>query len=480
MLDIEKNIRKIGRYKNVATIIIGLLYFTLLPISTWANQKSPENRKFLDRISKETEEHVKYLTSIGLGERAKSIKVDWFESGESKAEEIDLAPFEKRMAVPKEVLEFDPELKNTLITTDLALNKNQPEDLKKILDIRLYPTLRNLIKKDGVEIFLGTTEEMVAYYHSKGTEILFHFSIPSSGNYFLGKISSGHYLVILAGLVSRENIVAQLLTLKLAEIDTKSIKIIGNSEHFSSTVGSDVNQLAEKIPALSSGNNILLVAGCGLEETVSKIIHEELPHLMGKSQSYHGKIISLIYTPLKKTTNNVKGIISLNLNYGEITEEIVKTFLEKFHCKHVFTGGAGGYIQADANDKKPEIGSRIGIIKSMNPNGEIVHVPPSRLETKCDQMLSKMHLQIPSIFMETYEWLKKAQECGNSVDVETFYILRAVQNYNRQYPSQPVDAECGYFVSDYVGEQPLREYSKVYQKYPEVLRSFVHQILQSH
>lgn len=108
----------------------------------------------------------------------------------------------------------------------------------------------------------------------------------------------------------------------------------------------------------------------------------------------------------------------------------------------------------------------------MNEDSEIV-----RLEEYVPSQAERLHLQVPSIFIETYDWLKKKKKIGSSVDVETFYIMRAIQHYKKQNPHSTITAHCGYFVSDYVGEQPLREYSKVYLKYQEVLADFLNSIL---
>lgn len=150
-------------------------------------------------------------------------------------------------------------------------------------------------------------------------------------------------------------------------------------------------------------------------------------------------------------------MISLHLNYGEITEKIVQLFLERCHFTHVYTGGAGGYICQHSHGGKPEIGTRIKINKSMNGHGEIVDFsePQSTIEGR--QVASSIHAQIPSIFMETYEWLENARQRGiSSVDVETLYIMRAIQNHNASAAVR-VRADIGYFVSDYVGEKALRE-----------------------
>lgn len=424
-------------------------------------------------LYRETEDHIRYLTNLGFGERAKGIQLNPVQLPTNQSKEINLGVFNTRTPLPLEVLNFNPALKNTLITTDPFTPYNKAEDLKKILDIRLYPALRTSITNYGIEVFLGSNEEMEAYYRSKGSKILFQFTIPSSAKYYLAESTQKKYFVIMAGLVSRENIIAQLITLKLADIDTEAVEIIGDLSHFNELVKDDICALLKEIPELKVGNHALIVAGCGLEGTVNEIIKQEFRDIAGKEKSFKGNIVSLIFTTLSEPRNGVDGFISLHLNYGEITEEIIRLLLENCNCRSVFTGGAGGFIPSFPDENKPKIGTRIPITKSMNDAGEIVCCEEVDKFNSFSTTGTPVHLQISSIFLETYEWLEKAKQRGKSVDVETFYIIRAIQTYNAKNPTNKVIADCGYFVSDYVGEQPLREYSHVYQGYQEALTSFL-------
>lgn len=424
-------------------------------------------------LVKQTQEHVRYLTSIGLGERAKSIKFKRF-CFEKRKEVIDLISFEKRMSIPEEVLHFNPQDKNTIITTDPDTPCNKVEDLQKILDIRLYPALRNSIEQNHIEVFTGSRQEMIAYYQSKGWKILFEFSIPSSAIYYLASSEQGKFCVVMAGLVSRENIIAQLLTLKLAGIEPKNIEIIGEEDHFKHLVMQDVEKMLYKIPELVIGQKILIVAGCGLEETVCSIVTRKYGEYLAEKKHFRGNIISLTYIPFLNPEKEIYGFISLHLNYGEITEEIIRLILEKCQCKYVFTGGAGGYIPSLEEECRPDIGSRLSIKHSMNEKSEIVTLEENAADFE-DR--SKLHLQISSIFLETYNWLEKARQIGCSVDVETFYVIRAIANYNAKHSSEKIKADCGCFISDYIGEKPLRDYSKVYERYDEILNNFLQNAL---
>lgn len=409
----------------------------------------------LATLEAQTQRHIHYLQGIGLGERAKSIAITPLDI---KIIPCDLSPFEARTRIPQEALDFDPRVKNTLITTDPNFPGNNPDDVEKILDIRLYPVLRALIKENKTDVFLGTKQEMAYYYTQQGFKPLAEFKIPSSATYYLWSTPAGALRVVMAGLVSRENIAAQMITLKLAEIDITTIDIIGDIDHFKRIVHKDIAPL---LPILTKGKHVLIVAGCGLEEKVSNLVKTHIKDL-GPSIEFKGDIISLIYMPLSKPKDCITGIISLNLNYGEIMEEITTQLLEQAQCIAVFSGGAGGYL---SHDSKPAIGTRVSVTQCLNEQGELVSV---------GRKTDPVHLQIPSIFLETYEWLENAKKRGSSVDVETFYILRAIRNYTRQ--GHKVLADCGCFISDYVGEQPLRDYSKVFEEYETALTNFLQRL----
>ena len=434
-------------------------------IPAYQNNKTERHAALYKELLKKTEEHILYLSSIGLTERAKSIKVVPFVPEKDAAEHVDLSTFAKRSPIPTEVLHFNPHAKNTLITTDPDYDGNNPQDLQRILDIRLHPALKNLIEQNRVEVFVGTKQELTTYYSSKGSQVLLKFTIPSAATYYLAESDQQELFVILAGLASRENIIAQLLTLKLAGIQTDAIEIIGEIEHFNRVAKKDISLLLDQIPELKTGKHVLIVAGCGESTRAGDIINRVMQNSVAETKSFSADIVSLKYVPLTCAVNGINGFICLDLTYGEITEEIVSLLLQYCSCSHVFTGGAGGYIAGNPNAPNPEIGTRVRVSTCMNEQGETV-----TLDDSC-------HLQVSSIFLETFEWLEKAHKRGTSVDVETFYIIRAIQRYNAQNPSSKIEGNCGYFVSDYVGEKPLRDYSRVYQKYDQELRGFIEQTL---
>lgn len=464
------------KYFLVFTLFIGIRNLDAMtkPATPTALSISDFKIQLFAELSKKTEAHKQYLMLQNLGDRAKAIKISLFHEDSENKQFLDLFPFKQRMAIPQEVLDFDPTAKNTLITTEAYNSHNNAEDLKKLLDIRLYPVLRDLILHNKIEIFLDSKCEMVQYYKSRNMAMLFEFSIPSSATYYLAMSDKKELYVIMAGLVSRENIIAQLITLKLAKIDIHTIEIIGNLSLFSEKVKKDIIQLTQQIPGLNTGKNVLIVAGCGLEKKVNDIIANSFVEQIEAPVHFKGRIITLTYIKLLQPVNGIHGFISLNLNYGEIMEKITKLLLKNCNCTRVFTGGAGGYIPTQASEQRPSIGSYITITQSINEQGQRAKVNDNFYVPLAAQAKSALHVHVASIFLETYSWLEKAKLHGaTSVDVETFYIMRAIQKYNEKNPHKKVKAQCGYFVSDYVGEKALREYSNVYLNYTEILSRFV-------
>lgn len=424
-----------------------------------------QQAKWLALISKETDEHCAHLTSIGLADRASYFKVRSFIYQDCNPASIDISRFKQTMAMPELVDTFNTEEKNTLFANP---ESTQEQEIKRALDIRLYPTIRRLIAEQGANVFLGSKTELQAYTGSIKEKIIIEIEIPSSVKFYIALNNAGNMKVYLSGLVSHENLLQQLITLKLAGIDTKKIEIRGNTQQYKSICKEDLEEFEEKSGIDIAKKNVLIVAGCTLEELVCSTLDQMFVGEMSKER-FTGQLVSLTYVKSEHAPN--LGFIILNLNYGEICEEQISTILERFNCIGVYSGSAAGYIPTVAEEKFPDIGTRIPVHSARHHSGEVVLF---------DKLNKNQHLHVPTIFVETDNWLKKAKESGaTTVDVETFYILRAIQHYQKANPHLKLQTDIGVFISDYVGEKPLRSYDRVFSQYPLALQNFVKQVLVS-
>jgi hypothetical protein len=426
-----------------------------------------QQKRYLEQLSKETTQHCDYLTSIGLADRATYFKVKPFVYQSHGAKNIDISRFRQSMALPEEVRTFNINEKNTLFTRDetSATEKDQ-EEINRVLAIRLYPAVRKLIQENETCVVLGSKMELQEYAESNREKILIEIEVPSSVKFYIALNSIGAIKIYIGSLVSHENLIQQLVTLKLAEIDLQKISLLGDTKYYASVCKKDLLDFEKQSSAYRSKRNALIVAGCSLEETVCSTFDQIFAGDIIKHQ-FSGDLVSLTYVQSEQAPN--LGFIILNLNYGEICEAQISAILEKFNCIGVFSGSAAGFIPNEPLGQLPAIGERIAVQTARHHSGEVVSMDPKS---------TNLHMQVPTIFFETFNWLNDVKNLrATTVDVETFYILRAIYKYQKVNPQEKIHQDIGVFISDYVGEKPLRSYTDVFAKYPLALQSFVDQIL---
>ncbi len=421
----------------------------------------PENIWF-ESISKETNEHCAYLTSIGLGDRANYFKVKHFIYQDASQGVVEISRFQA-LALPHLFHTFDTKEKNTLFSQP---DSTQEQEINRTLDIRLYPSIKRMIEKQGTTLFLGSKVELQAYAASCKEKLIIEIEVPTSVKFYIALAQTGDPKVYMSGLVSQENLLQQLITLKLAGVDAQKIMILGDTEHYKAICKADLAAFEKSASAYLAKKNILIVAGCSLEDNACTTLEQMFSGKIAL-QKFSGQIVSLTYALSSQTPN--LGFIVLNLNYGEICEEQIAIILEKFNCIGIFTGSAAGYIPQPEDEKLPAIGERVSVHFARHHSGEIVEL---------DKQYKTLHLHVPTIFFETFKWFEQAKALGAAtVDVETFYILRAVQRFRKVNPHLTLHVDIGVFISDYIGKKPLRSYNNVFARYPELLQSFVQQVL---
>lgn len=417
------------------------------------------------RISEETEAHCFYLESIGLADRAQYFNVKPFIYQEY-GPETNISRFNQQVFLPEIVRAFNNHEKNTLFVNSESGEEDQKQEIKRVLDIRLYPTIRRLIEEKQTNIFLGSKTELQAYTKSNHEELIMQIEIPSSVKFYIAMNQSRDIKVYLSNIVSHENLIQQLITLKIADVDLQRIPILGDEQHYKSVCKEDLFKFEKQASAYLARKNVLIVAGCSLEETVCSTLEQIFNGKVTKNK-FSGQQVSLTYVSSQHAPD--LGFIVLNLNYGEICEEQISIILEKFNCIGIFSGSAAGYIPKDEQEELPEIGSRVAVGSAKHSLGELVVL---------DKQNTNLHLHVPTIFVETFDWLKNAIALGaNTVDVETFYILRAVQKYQQTNPHAKIETDIGVFIADYIGKKPLRSYYNVFAQYPLVLQNFITQVL---
>ncbi|KAM3074479.1 hypothetical protein ACMFMG_002717 [Clarireedia jacksonii] len=436
---------------------------------------SPSSSTLLDSLSSATERHKVHLRAVGLADRA-TMRVTTVEGnsysydrGTSSELPNHVSGGPTLLQVPELVQDFNTDEKNTLITTTSG-SGNCEEDIQKILKIRLYPALMGLLQQLPLEIYHGEVLTMVNAYRMRGYKTICRFQIPSSAEYYLlREVSSSKYMMLMAGLCGEENMLAQLLTLKLAEIELANITVFGNPHFYLDLAETEAENAVKMFPGLSAHPTIILVASCETESILQKIILEKQWNTSFENAVYFkGSLIKLIYYSAKDLGTNM---VIVSRVYGDTMEFILNAILKRIHCTFLFSGGAGGFIPLSTQSRAewPPIGTFIYVNKSLFPNKEVVEVSGNEsLEDISTWVDSRPHLHISGILLETYRWLDQWRDIGSTVDIETGHILNAVAKYNLANPNNTIFTVC-----DYVGAEPLRSYKSVYDQYDAVIDKFL-------
>jgi len=293
---------------------------------------------------------------------------------------------------------------------------------------------------------LGSRKQLFNHYD----KVLLKFNLPTSVKYYL--VSNGDQcLMVMTGLVGYDNLIAQLCTVKLANIiDISLVHIVGSTDYFVNTIIDDVNNIGD-MPVRDT--NVLIIASCGMEDTVAMIVKNNC--IVNETVHYHGEVVSF-----SCSSNQTTNYFVVNLVYGDAMLTIVSQLLQRYNFQYIFSAGAGGFLPSDTRINPP-IGTHVKVTQCANSYGELVKLLDCNHE--------HMHLHIPTLFFETYRWLLTTKDIGSTIDIETFYIIKAIQQSNKKYKV----VDCGIFVSDHIGQRPLRSYNHVYDQYETVLSKFL-------
>jgi hypothetical protein len=441
---------------------------------------SPSPSALLYSLSNATERHKIYLHAVGLADRATmrvtTIEGDPYSRKRGTSSELanHVPGGPTLLQMPELIQDFNADEKNTLITT-VPGPENRDEDIQQILNIRLYPPLLELLRQLPLEIYHGELLTMVTSYRIRGYETICRFQIPSAAEYYLlREVSSSRYMMLMAGLCGEENMLAQLLTLKLAKVELANITVFGNPHFYPALAETEATNAVNMLPGLSAHPSIVLVASCGTEAMLQKVILEQQCNTsLQKTVHFDGSLIKLICFFAKDLGTN---IIIVSRVYGDTMEFILNSILKRIHCSFLFSGGAGGFIPltTQSREERPPIGTFIHVNKTIFPNKEVVEVPENgSLEDLSTWVDPRPHLHISGVLLETYRWLDQWRDIGSTVDIETGHILRAVAKHNLANPNNTIFTVCGIFVSDYVGAEPLRSYKSVYDQHDTVVENFL-------
>ncbi|MCC5832895.1 MAG: hypothetical protein JJU12_07630 [Chlamydiales bacterium] len=399
-------------------------------------------------------------------------------------------------ALPEHLDRVIEELKNPQIAQDRKVRLEQlydrgeviPESLKTLVPVdkgihtldpleyvgnRLSQTIFKAIevaksvdeKEKGVEIFLGSASDLTDYYKTKGYYVHSRLGTDSS-NWFsllVDQSNPKRFKAVISRVANKSRFYQVLHQLKYGGVDLEDVAVRGS---LANAMGSIRRSLESKFKKSSMKPHTVYIGA--RMQVVVQLAHYYFPQEMAtvapekqgplaeellsrydyKQESIDGVITySHINAPRKEGRG---GIIALRMPNGDLAYEAMRALLNA-GAENVVMVGAGGALNKDEGG----VGSFHFITESSYEGKQVSikreSIMPIQVE-EIDWKNPKRNVTVDTPLQETIEWKKQAEKEASSVDVETYHILRALDEHK-----QPIQIVPGLFISDVVGVESLNE-----------------------
>ena len=379
-----------------------------------------------------------------------------------------LLSFSKERAIPKYIQDFNISEPHMIPTA-------------QYLDVRISRTIRILISKvnehgRNTEIFIGSENQMLLFYSNSGLELIANLKTNSSLKYYLFANGENPNLkkIVILGVGNETKLNHLLLQLKLSKVDLNKVVIRGNIEDAlyenQQKLKDIIENLQGKIDTVFMGNRSLILVEfakrkypkemkSALNETDAEKIAEKLLQKNHKLKTYiiGEGVYKFSYFEWQIRNKNV-GIIGCRMPNGSLARIATEAFIKK-GIRHFIMLGAGGSLSSLS-----PVGSYQLINTATHNNNsvslsELLNVKKMKVEFSDIPLLENgNNVTLDSPLVETRSWLNKVRNAKlTSVDVETYHIIKGIQNCQKFGKKAKIEILAGLFISDVVGDCPLVE-----------------------
>ena len=348
------------------------------------------------------------------------------------------------------------------------------------LDVRISRTIRILISKvnehgRNTEIFIGSENQMLVYYSNSGLELIANLKTESSLKYYLfaNRENSNLNKIVILGVGNETKLNHLLLQLKLSKVDLNKIIIRGNIEEAlyenQQKLNDIIGNLQGEIDTVFMGNRSLILVEfakrkypkemkSALYENDAEKIAEKLLQKNNKLKTYiiGEGVYKFSYFDWQIRNKNV-GIIGCRMPNGSLARIATEAFIKK-GIRHFIMLGAGGSLSSLST-----VGSYQLINSATHNNNGIslseLNVKKMKVELSDIPLFENgNNVTLDSPLVETRTWLNKVRNAKlTSVDVETYHIIKGIENSQKFGKKAKIEILAGLFISDVVGDCPLVE-----------------------
>jgi hypothetical protein len=290
---------------------------------------------------------------------------------------------------------------------------------------------------------------------------------------FANRENSNLYKIVILGVGNETKLNHLLLQLKLSEVDLNKIIIRGNIEEAlyenQQKLNDIIGNLEGEIDTVFMGNRSLILIEFAnrkypnemrtasnvddAEKIAEKLLKE---HHNLKTYEIGDGIYKFSCFELRIMTKIV-AIICFRMPNGNLAQIATEAFMKK-GVHHFVMLGAGGSLSSLSS-----VGSYQLINSATHNNKSIsfseLNVKKMKVDLSDIPLLENgNNVTLDSPLVETRSWLNKVRNAKlTSVDVETYHIIKGIENSQKFGKKAKIEILAGLFISDVVGDCPLIE-----------------------
>jgi hypothetical protein len=401
-----------------------------------------------------------YRTALGIGE---DVLAEDFEDLAGTVNQILFVSsrFHFAAAPQPEILryyEVGEAIPDSIEGAQLSLGDHSMHDIPGYLENRLGSTLIDLMRSEsvGIEMFIGSREDMVAYFRSRepSSSLRGELDSPTSTEFYLFEDNSGSATVAIRGFSNRSRFYHVLWQLRYAGIELKRVRTRGT---FDAALRPQLEALRRELANLPVQPTIAIMG----QRWWPMEILGTLAGITGREgeayetlQPANFRIGPFTFDYLiadvagAPATRNKVGVVAFRMPNGSLAGEAIHALIDN-GTTHVLLAGAGGSLDARA-----DVGS-YQICREATYDNDVHVLPCSSIftpELGDDFPLVEIgpNITVDSPLEETKRWLERSSAVGaTAVDVEAAHLINVLARAIACNPD--IRVTPGLFISDVVG-----------------------------
>lgn len=377
--------------------------------------------------------------------------------------------------IPRKVVEFDTLAPHSMKIEEYLTNRY---GVLLMHSLRYYGTPKPTQKMSALDMFMGNRTELEAYYRRMGYTKFTHHNSNTAINFITIKGDNLPRRMVIEGVASHSKYAHTLLQLKFLGIDVTKINIRGSLDSYVNRSAEQLELVLNQLPFPPTA--LILGSRWWPMELIAQMSgHSRKGNLYAYDQLKPVSISvgpwNFDYVVVEDSEGHRSTLVAMRMPNGDLAEAAVNKLVNA-GTRIVMTTGAGGSLTKDDHT------GNLHVLSETHHDDALLRLSDMpNLETHSFNGFAeaeRSNITVDSPLEENEDWIHDNFGKLHNVDVETYYIFKALRAAAAR--GIPLYVAPYLFISDVVGEHPLEEkisFDDVYGAHLETsLRNFLSEL----